>query len=106
KVDDWSWGATKRRLGTLYRLARPYKAQTSIAIVSLLGATAVSLAPPFLIGRAVDEVHHHRTHALGWIVVAFVAAGGLGIAFSYVQTYFTAWTPHPIPRSLPPPPLP
>ena len=32
------------------------------------------------------------THLLGWIVVAFVAAGVLGIVFSYAQTYFTGWT--------------
>jgi ATP-binding cassette subfamily B protein len=92
KVDDWSWAATKRRLSTLYRLARPYKAQTVLAIVSLLGATAVSLAPPILIGLAVDEVRRGQTHALGWLVVAFVAAGALGIASSYAQTYFTGWT--------------
>jgi ATP-binding cassette subfamily B protein len=92
KVDDWSWAATKRRLTTLYRLARPYRARTTLAIVSLFAATAVSLAPPFLIGRAVDEVRRGRTHALGWIVVAFVAAGALGIVASYAQTYFTGWT--------------
>jgi ABC-type multidrug transport system fused ATPase/permease subunit len=92
KVDDWSWAATKRRLTTLYRLARPYRARTVLAIVSLLAATAVSLAPPFLIGRAVDEVRRGRTHALGWIVAGFVAAGVLGIAASYAQTYFTGWT--------------
>jgi ATP-binding cassette subfamily B protein len=92
QVSDWSWAATKRRLRALYRLARPYRARTALAIASLLGATAVSLAPPFLIGRAVDEVQHGRTHALGWIVIAFVAAGALGIACSYAQTYFTGWT--------------
>ena len=41
QVDDWSWAQTKRRLATLYRLARPYKPQTLLAIVSLLGATVV-----------------------------------------------------------------
>ena len=34
----------------------------SLAIVSLLGATAVALAPPYLVGRAVDEVQT-RQHA-------------------------------------------
>jgi ABC-type multidrug transport system fused ATPase/permease subunit len=92
KVEDWSWAQTKRRLSTLYRLARPYKAKTALAILTLLGATAVSLAPPYLVGRAVDEVRTGRTHALGWIVVAFVGAGVLGIICSYAQTYFTGWT--------------
>ena len=32
EVDDWSWAQTKRRLATLYRLARPYKAPTLLAI--------------------------------------------------------------------------
>src|SRR2546421_1129793 len=92
KVEDWSWAATKRRLRALYLLARPYKARTALVILSLLGATGVSLVPPFLIGRAVDEVHHHRTHALGWIVVEFVATSALGMGFTYAQTYLTGWT--------------
>jgi ABC-type multidrug transport system fused ATPase/permease subunit len=55
-VDDWSWRQTKRRLRALYRLARPYKLRTAVAIVALLGATVVALAPPYLVGRTVDEV--------------------------------------------------
>src|SRR5690349_7993874 len=37
EVDDWSWAQTRRRLHTLYRLARPYKARIAIAVASLLG---------------------------------------------------------------------
>ena len=92
QVDDWSWAQTKRRLTALYRLARPYKGRTALAVVSLLGATAVGLAPPYLVGRAVDEVRRGQTHLLGWIVVAFVAVGALGIASTFAQTYFTGWT--------------
>jgi ATP-binding cassette subfamily B protein len=92
KVEDWSWAQTKRRLTTLYRLARPYRARTALAVGFLLAATAVSLAPPFLVGRAIDEVTRRDTHALGWIVGGFVAAGVLGILCSYGQTYFTGWT--------------
>jgi len=91
-VDDWSWERTKRRLVALYRLARPYKLRTALAILTLLGATAVSLAPPYLVGRTVDVVRHGHTSRLSWYVIAFVAAGALGIAFSYAQTYFTGWT--------------
>jgi ATP-binding cassette, subfamily B, bacterial len=92
KVEDWSWSATRRRLTALYRLASPYKVRTALAIVSLLGATAASLAPPILIGTAVDEVRRGRTDKLGWIVIAFVAAGVVGTVCSYTQTYFTGWT--------------
>jgi ABC-type multidrug transport system fused ATPase/permease subunit len=92
EVDDWSWQRTKRRLTALYRLARPYKGRTAVAVVSLLGATAAALAPPFLVGRAVDEVSNGHTSLLPWLVAAFVAAGAVGIVFSYTQTYFTGWT--------------
>ena len=91
-VEDWSWAQTKRRLTALYRLARPYKLRTALAVVSLLGATAAALAPPYLVGRTVDEVRHGHTSKLGWFVVSFVAAGALGIVFTYAQTYFTGWT--------------
>jgi ATP-binding cassette subfamily B protein len=91
-VEDWSWPQTKRRLHALYRLARPYRARTLIAIVSLLAATAASLVPPYLVGLAVDEVRRGDTHLLVLIVIAFVAAGVLGVVFSYAQTYFTGWT--------------
>ena len=84
QVEDWSWAQTKRRLRALYRLARPYKARTLLAIVSLLGATAVALAPPYLVGRAVDEVRHgaHGDCSAGSSSL-FVVAGVLGIAFTY-----------------------
>jgi len=92
EVDDWSWARTKRRFGALYRLARPYKLRTFVAILSLLGATAAALAPPYLLGRTVDEVNHGSTEHLTVLVALFVAAGVLGVAFSYGQTYFTGWT--------------
>ncbi len=92
KVDDWSWAQTKRRLRALVRLARPYRTRVLLSTVSLLAATAVALAPPYLLGRAVDDVNHGTTSELGWLVAAFVGAGLLGIVFSYAQTYYTGWT--------------
>jgi len=94
-VGDWSWSATRRRMRTLYLLAKPYKAQTALALLSLVGATAATLAPPLLIGLAVDKVDKVGAQAVGslkWIVVAFVVAGVIGIACSYAQTYYTGWT--------------
>ncbi len=92
QVDDWSWARTKQRLAALYRLARPYRGRTLLAILSLLGATAASLAPPWLVGRTVDEVKNGHTAQLGWYVSAFLGVGVLGILFTYGQTYFTGWT--------------
>ena len=70
KVDDWSWGQTARRLGVLVQLARQYKGRTALAIVSLLAATALSLAPPFLAKLAIDQgIEQEDLHRLGEIVV-------------------------------------
>ncbi|HEY4348177.1 MAG TPA: ABC transporter ATP-binding protein [Gaiellaceae bacterium] len=91
-VDDWSWAATKRRMTALYRLARPYRGRTALAILSLLTATAASLAPPALIGLAVDDVHHGHTGSLTKLVIAFVVISIVGVVCSYAQTYFTGWT--------------
>jgi ATP-binding cassette subfamily B protein len=92
-VQDWSWDQTKRRLTTLVRLIRPYKARTTLAIGSLLAATLVSLAPPYLIKLAIDEgIRQRQLHRLELIVIAFLVVGVLGLVFSYAQTYFTGWT--------------
>jgi len=92
EVDDWSWTRTKRRLKALYRLARPYKARTLTAIVSLLGATAVALAPPYLLKKTIDLVDQGSTTRLALYAGLFLGSGALGIAFGYAQTYFTGWT--------------
>jgi ATP-binding cassette, subfamily B, bacterial len=92
EVDDWSWRQTKRRTKALYRLARPYKLRSSLSIFTLFGATAVSLAPPYLVGHTVDLVKDGETSKLWLYVIAFVAAGVFGIVFSYAETYFTGWT--------------
>ncbi len=91
KVDDWSWAATKRRVKALYRLARPYRGRALLSIGSLLAATAAALAPPIIIGAAVDTITNKRTGNLGWLVVAFVAISVVGVACSYAQTYYTGW---------------
>jgi ATP-binding cassette subfamily B protein len=92
EVDDWSWARTRRRLLTLARLTRPYKARTALSAVSLLAATATALAPPFLSKYAVDDgIRRHDLARLWWIVGAFLAAGLLNWGMSYVQTYLTGW---------------
>src|SRR5215210_9021701 len=92
EVKDWSWAKTRRRLGTLVRLTRPYRTRTLLSIVSLLLATATALAPPFLAKYAVDDgIRQHDLAKLWWIVGAFLAAGLLNWVMSYVQTYLTGW---------------
>src|SRR5437868_14647018 len=92
RVEDWSWRQTRRRLGTLVRLTRPYRTRTLLSVVSLLLATATALAPPFLSKYAVDDgIRQHDLAKLWWIVGAFLVAGLLNWAMSYAQTYLTGW---------------
>src|SRR5437588_8049039 len=92
RVEDWSWRQTRRRLGTLVRLTRPYRTRTLLSVVSLLLATATALAPPFLSKYAVDDgIRQHDLAKLWWIVGAFVVAGFLNWGMSYAQTYLTGW---------------
>jgi ABC-type multidrug transport system fused ATPase/permease subunit len=92
EVEDWSWARTRRRVGTLARLTRPYRTRTILSVFSLLAATATALAPPFLSKYAIDDgIRRHDLTKLWWIVGAFLLAGLLNWAMSYVQTYLTGW---------------
>jgi ABC-type multidrug transport system fused ATPase/permease subunit len=92
KVDDWSWRQTRRRLGTLVRLARPYKLRTGLAGITLVAYTLVALLPPYLAKLAVDRgIATEDLHTLTLIVAAFVAAGIAAFALSGAQTYYTGW---------------
>ena len=92
RVDDWSWAQTRRRLGILLRLARPYPGRTALAVVTLVGFTLVALLPPYLAKIAIDDgVLEGDRDTLALAVVAFVAAGLAAFALSAFQTYFTGW---------------
>jgi ATP-binding cassette, subfamily B, bacterial len=92
EVDDWSWSSTRRRVGTLWRLTRPYKARTAFSVISLLLATATALAPPFLAKFALDDAINDTTGArLVLVVILFVAAGLANWGMTYVETYMTGW---------------
>src|SRR5215216_6313495 len=93
QVEDWSWQATARRVSTLARLTAPYKGRTALALLFLVLATAISLAPPYLAGLALDHgIRGRDDQALRVIVFLFVVAGIGTIATSSAQTYFTGWT--------------
>jgi ABC-type multidrug transport system fused ATPase/permease subunit len=91
-VSDWSWRQTRRRLGVLARLTRPYRTRTWLSAASLLVATATALAPPFLAKYALDDaLHSHDYGFLLLIVGAFLASGLAYWGMSYAQTYLTGW---------------
>jgi len=92
EVDDWSWRKTRRRLGLLWRLTRPYRGRTALSVVSLLTATATALAPPYLAKYALDDaVNGHGGSRLVVVVAIFVAAGLANWGMTYVETYLTGW---------------
>src|SRR6185436_13386275 len=87
EVTDWSWRRTARRISTLARLAAPYRKQTTLAIVSLLLATLVSLVPPYLAKLAVDGVENGRSLShIGLIVALFLVIGLAALVATSAQT--------------------
>src|SRR2546423_5337911 len=92
RVEDWSWRQTRRRLGTLVRLTRPYRTRTLLSVVSLLLPRAAALARPFLSKYAVDDgIRQHDLAKLWWIVGAFVVAGFVNGGMSCAQTSLPGW---------------
>jgi ABC-type multidrug transport system fused ATPase/permease subunit len=91
-VEDWSWRQTRRRLGVLFRLARPYRGRAALAIVTLVAYTLVALLPPYLVKLAVDDgIAARDLHTLSLVVIAFLLAGFAAFVLSGAQTYFTGW---------------
>jgi ABC-type multidrug transport system fused ATPase/permease subunit len=92
RVEDWSWRQTRRRLRVLLRLARPYRARTTLAIVTLVAYTGVALLPPYLAKLAVDDgIIARDLRTLTIVVAVFLAAGVAAFVLSGAQTYFTGW---------------
>ena len=92
EVADWSWGSTRRRLGLLWELTRPYRGRVALSVVSLLTATATALAPPYLAKYALDDaVQGHGGSRLYLVIAIFVAAGLANWGMTYVETYLTGW---------------
>ena len=82
----------RRRLRGVAQLLRPYRARVIIAFLSLVLATAASLAPPYLAKLAIDEgITPGDLGALNLIVAAFVGAALLYWGATYLQTYLVGW---------------
>jgi ATP-binding cassette subfamily B protein len=81
-----------RKLGKLLALLRPYRGRVILMFVALLVATAASLAPPYLAGRAIDDgIRGGDIDALTVITVVFLVAAILNWGASYAQTYLVSW---------------
>jgi ATP-binding cassette, subfamily B, bacterial len=91
-VEDWSWNTTRRRLGVLWRLTKPYRFRTFLSVFSLLAATATALAPPLLAKYALDDAINNTTGTQLVIVVSlFVLLALANWGMTYVETYMTGW---------------
>ena len=91
-VEDWSWHTTRRRLGVLWRLTKPYRFRTFLSVFSLLAATATALAPPLLAKYALDDAIDGKTGTnLALLVSLFVFLALANWGMTYVETYMTGW---------------
>jgi ABC-type multidrug transport system fused ATPase/permease subunit len=84
-------GRTKK-LRKLLALLRPYRTRVILMFVALFLATAAALAPPYLLGLAIDDgIRAGDATALTWITVAFLVAAAINFAATYAQTSLTGW---------------
>jgi ATP-binding cassette, subfamily B, bacterial len=80
-----------RKVRWLISLLGPYRRQVLMMLGALVLATAATLAPPFLVGKAVSAVLDGDSTALALIVAAFMGAALVGWGTSYLQTYLVGW---------------
>jgi ABC-type multidrug transport system fused ATPase/permease subunit len=81
-----------RKLRKLLALLRPYRGKVVLMFVALFLATGAALAPPYLLGLAIDDgIGAGDATALTWITVAFLVAAAINFAATYAQTYLTGW---------------
>jgi ABC-type multidrug transport system fused ATPase/permease subunit len=81
-----------RKLRKLLALLRPYRGKVVLMFVALFLATGAALAPPYLLGLAIDDgIAAGDATALTWITVAFLVAAAINFAATYAQTYLTGW---------------
>jgi ATP-binding cassette, subfamily B, bacterial len=81
-----------RKVRGMNALLRPYRGRVALATLSLVAATAASLAPPYLAKLAIDDgITKGDAGALDLIVAAFVASALIYWAATYLQTYLVGW---------------
>ena len=81
-----------RKLKWLLGLLRPYRGRVALMFVALLAATAAGLAPPYLVGRAIDNgIRAGGLGALQVIVGAFLLSALVYWGATYAQTYLVGW---------------
>ncbi len=85
-------GGRGRKLRGLAQLMRPYRWRVLAMFLSVVVATAASLAPAPLAKLAIDDgIRKGDVGTLDLIVVAFLVSAVLYAIFTYLQTYLVGW---------------
>jgi ATP-binding cassette, subfamily B, bacterial len=81
-----------RKVRWMLGLLRPYRRRVILMFTALLLETGAALAPPYLLGKAIDSgIRAGDVAALDWIVGAFVFATVLYAVATYWETYLVGW---------------
>jgi ATP-binding cassette subfamily B protein len=81
-----------RKVRWLLRLLRPYRGRVALMLTALVIETAAGLAPPYLIGRAIDSgIATGDLSALDLTVAAFLLAALLYAVATSAETYLVGW---------------
>jgi ABC-type multidrug transport system fused ATPase/permease subunit len=85
-------GGRGRKLRGLAQLMRPYRWRVAAMFLSVVVATAASLAPVPLAKVAIDDgIRKGDVGTLDLVVVAFLVSALLYAIFTYLQTYLVGW---------------
>ena len=81
-----------RKVRWMIGLLRPYRRRVILMFTALLLETGAALAPPYLLGKAIDSgIETGDVSTLDWIVAAFVFATVLYAVATFWETYLVGW---------------
>jgi len=81
-----------RKVRWMIGLLGPYRRRVILMFIALLLETAAALAPPYLLGKAIDSgIVAGDVSTLDWIVAAFVFATVLYAVATFWETYLVGW---------------
>jgi len=81
-----------RKLRWMIGLLGPYRRRLILMFTALLLETGAALAPPYLLGKAIDTgIEAGDVSTLDWIVAAFIFATVLYAVATYWETYLVGW---------------
>jgi ATP-binding cassette subfamily B protein len=81
-----------RKVRWMIGLLRPYRGRLILMFTALLLETAAALAPPYLLGKAIDSgISAGDVAALDLIVAAFVLATVVYAAATFWESYLVGW---------------